>query len=203
LETAAALLKADKPDIGQLHEIITDIGKDVKRADDVITRLSALLMRRPTEFGEVPITELAQDVIAVVQSQAVAKHVTIGASISPDAPSLRGDKIQLTQVMLNLIINAIDSVEGLAEDRRRVTIDAHAGAKHKVEIAVADLGPGLAGDMTEKIFEPFVTTKSKGMGMGLAISRTIVKAHGGRLWVTNNANMGVTFHLSLPASEKS
>jgi two-component system, LuxR family, sensor kinase FixL len=199
LNSAAAqkVLQTARPNLNLLREIQDDIEGDIDRANQVIDHLGTLLKRRSLETEAIVIEVLLEGVIALVHSESVARHVTI-VTVASDAPPVLGDTVHLSQVLLNLIINAMDAVEGLADHRRRITIEARLKVNHMVEIAVTDFGVGIAADRIDKIFEPFFTTKPEGMGMGLSISRTIVEAHGGRIRVENRTDGGAVFRVTLP-----
>jgi two-component system sensor kinase FixL len=142
------------------------------------------------------------DVIALVRSDAAVRHVALAHSIPPGLPHVFGDRIQLSQVLLNLIMNGMEAVNGAADGARNIIIAAKVGSPGTVEISVTDSGSGIPPELMTKIFDPFVTTKAKGMGIGLAVSRTIIENHGGKLWAENNARPGATFFFSLPAAKE-
>jgi two-component system sensor kinase FixL len=145
----------------------------------------------------VRIDELAQDVVALVRAEATSKRVVIELSVPGTLPPVRADRVHLSQVLLNLIMNAIEAVTAHAGVQRRVCVEARVGADRCCEISVTDTGPGIPPDQLDRIFEPFVTAKPNGMGIGLSISRSIVEAHGGKLWAENGTR-GATFHFTVP-----
>jgi signal transduction histidine kinase len=128
--------------------------------------------------------------------------VKLDLDVPADLPRVRGDRVHIQQVLLNLLVNGMDALDKTDANRKHVTVTAFYGGARTVEIAVSDAGSGIPSDKFEHIFNPFFTTKPKGMGMGLPISRTIIEAHGGKLWVENNKLGGATFHFTLPIAEK-
>jgi signal transduction histidine kinase len=197
-EAAAMLLERPNPDIAELREIVSDIRKDDRRAGNVIDHLRALLRRRSMEMQPLQIENVVRDVITLVRGDAAGKHVALDfISRSPLPPTL-GDRVHLSQVLLNLILNALDAAQESRGPAPRVTIDA-ACSDGVIEVAVADSGKGIAPEVINRVFDPFFTTKPHGMGMGLPVSRTIVEAHGGRLWVESNGS-GATFRFTVPVS---
>lgn len=203
VQAARLVLEGPNPDLEELGQILGDIHRDDHRAEQVIDRLRAMLKRRPIEFQPVDVDSLLQDVIALVRSDAVTRGVRLETIVEGDSLEARGDKVHLSQVLINLIINAMDAMAGTPPERRRVTVRARADGAAGVEIAVADCGPGVPADAVTDVFEPFYTTKASGMGMGLCVSRGIVEAHGGRLWVESGTESGATFRLTIPAYESS
>ena len=203
-EAAAMLLAAPEPDLAELRAIIADIHSDDRRAGAIIQRMRAFLSRNSLELQRVSLHELVQDVLALVRSDAAARHVTIESAVPESLPAVTGDRVQISQVLLNLLVNGIDAVCDSTSRARKVVIDARPGDGRTVEVTVADSGRGIAPDVLPRVFDPFVTTKPKGMGIGLAVSRTIVEAHGGRLSAQNNATgkemSGATFRFTLPVA---
>jgi two-component system, LuxR family, sensor kinase FixL len=142
---------------------------------------------------------VTHEVLRLVHSELIAHRVTVTAQLAPGLPAVRADRVGLQQVLLNLIVNACDAMRLNEPAHRSLTvITAHDGAG-VVQVAIADRGDGIPADRIERVFEPFFTTKEHGLGLGLAISRSIVEAHGGRLWVANNADRGATFCFALSA----
>ena len=129
------------------------------------------------------VEDLVQDVVSLIHSEAINKHAVLALVMQPDLPRVLGDRVHLSQVLLNLLVNSIHAVESRPIDARGIVIEVRADeAKDEVELAVRDSGPGIPDNLADEVFKPFFTTKSNGMGMGLALSRTIIEAHGGRLW---------------------
>lgn len=197
-EAADLHLNGPAPDLAELRAIVTDVRNDARRAGDVIDQMRALIKRRSLAMHPVPLAELIQDVLALVHSDALQRHVALDCAIMPELPLIAGDRVHLSQVLLNLIINSMDATQSCAADVRRVVIGARRSGEGKIEVAVSDSGPRVAPEIVNKVFDPFFTTKLGGMGMGLPISRTIVEAHGGRLWAEAGAGgRGLTFRFTL------
>ena len=196
-EAAEMLLKSDSPDVDELRAIVADIHKDDHRAGDVIDRLRSLLKRRSLDARTLGLDDLVDEVTALVRSDCAARHVKLATNVAPGLPRVRGDRVHLLQVLLNLIINGMDAVDAEPDHGRRVTLRAQSDGNGMIEVAVSDCGHGVPTEKLEHLFEPFFTTKPNGMGMGLPISRTIVEAHGGRIWAENNVDRGTTFRFTL------
>ena len=199
VQAAQIMLNTSKPDLHELHAILDDVERDDLRAVEVIDGLRAMLKRRATESQLIRVDDLLQDVLLLIHGDANARGVVLETNIERDTLIARGDRVQLCQVLINLIMNALDAAAALPAARKRVLVQARATHEALIEIAVVDFGAGVRPELLERIFDPFFTTKSSGMGMGLSVSRTIARAHGGRLWVENNAVGGATFRLALPA----
>ena len=197
VETAQILLARDPVDMRMLGEIIDDVLRDDRRAADVLKRLRTWLKQGRINMEEVRLHELAQDVMTLVRDDAQTKHVLIDCAVPRNLPLVFADRVHLSQVLLNLVINAIEAVNGSAGPQRRVSIEAHICADGCCEVSVRDTGPGIPADQLDRIFDPFVTAKTDGMGIGLSISRSLVEAHGGRLWA-ENATGGAIFHFTVP-----
>jgi PAS domain S-box-containing protein len=197
-ETAEVLLRAERLDLDELRAIVDDIRKDDIRAGQVIERLRRLLRRRPVELQVVGLVPLANEVASLVRFDAIARRVRLETDLPTDLPAVLGDRVHLQQVLLNLVMNAMDAARDGPGSDRRVCIRARAGGA-TVEVTVRDSGPGIAAGTLDRLFEPFFTTKPEGMGMGLAIARTLVEAHNGRIWAENNPSGGATFHFTLAA----
>lgn len=197
-EAAQILLDAPSPDLVELRAIVADILSDDRRAGDVIERLRALLKRRQLQFTPIAVETLVKDANTVLRADAAARHVALECTADRGLPMITGDRVHLSQVLINLILNGMDAINESTDARRRITVAARAVADASIEIAVADSGTGIPAETLPRIFDPFYTTKSSGMGMGLSVSRTIVEAHGGRLWAENDTEGGAIFRFTLP-----
>jgi signal transduction histidine kinase len=197
-EAAELFLQSDKPDLDELRAIVADIRKDDQRAGDVIDRLRALLKRRQLDPRPVLLNELVDEVVTLMRADSMTRRVGVEIDVPRDLPLVRGDRIHLQQVLLNLLLNGMDALADVADGERSLTVRARTAGVGFVELAVTDNGHGIPTEKLGRLFEPFFTTKPQGMGLGLPISRTIVEAHGGRIWAENNAERGATFRFTLP-----
>ena len=195
-------LAADRPDLDSVREALTAIVKDGHRAGAVITRIRTLLARSPLAHEPCDLTEVIRDVLPLVGPEIGRHGVLLQMALAPDLPQVMGDRIQLQQVLLNLLLNAAEAMREVPPVRRRMVI--RATADHRDDgpwaiVAVEDAGVGFGEAEAPRLFEAFYTTKPGGMGMGLSISRSIIDSHRGRLWATANVDHGATFHFALPA----
>jgi len=196
-QTAQRMFAAGKPNLEELREILSDIVADDERAGGIIGRLRALLRKEQPELQPVEVNGLVMEVAGLVRSDTIIRNVPLTLDLAPDLPPVRGDRVQLQQVVLNLMLNALDSMKGTTGSDRRLVVRTES-SEGVVRVAVRDSGTGIPADQLERIFEPFFTTKAEGLGMGLAIARSIVRSHGGRMWAENNAGSGATLTLALP-----
>jgi PAS domain S-box-containing protein len=192
------LLSREVPDLDKSREVIDRMISDGMRASEVIKRIRDLLHKSPTEKVPLDINETIQEVIALVSSDVIRSKVELKAELADDLPPVTGDRIQLQQVILNLILNGKEAMSGMQLRPRELLVSSGKGESDEVVVAVRDSGQGLEMKDVEQIFEPFFTTKSAGMGLGLSISRTIIEAHGGTLWATQNEDKGATIQFTLP-----
>ena len=199
-EAAQRFLAQDPPAVGELGEILEDIVAEDQRAGEVIGRLRTLFTKGEVVFQPTDLASAALDVLRLLRSELVAHDIAVETDLPPSVPLVRADRIQIQQVLLNLVKNASDSMAAVPPPVRRLTLSVHGNGNGHVNVAVRDTGTGIAGDVMKRLFEPFVTTKPDGMGLGLAVCRTIVEAHGGRLRAENNADRGATFHFTLPTA---
>ncbi len=196
-ETAAAILQSSSPDIAELKDIVKDILQDDRRASEVIRRMRSLLTKAPFELKSLDLNDVARETVEFLSALAVARKVELVSVITPDALPILGDRIQLQQVILNLVVNAIDAMADMASENRTISIRTSRVEKF-AELSVSDRGPGIPEDKLKKVFEPFFTSKAEGMGMGLSIARTIVEAHHGLIWAKNRDHGGASFQIRLP-----
>jgi signal transduction histidine kinase len=197
-EAAELFLQSNPPNLEEVRAILTDIRRDDKRAGNVIDRLRALYQRRSLVLGPLDLCELVADTIALTRTDAAARHVKVTAELPPQLPAAHGDRVHLQQVMLNLILNGMDAMTAVPKAKRLLTVRAWESKNANLLLAVTDRGTGIAPEDAARIFEPFFTTKINGMGMGLAITQTIIEAHGGDIWVESNGTDGTTFTVILP-----
>jgi len=198
---AAALRFLDKspPDVAEVREALTCIVNDTDRASDVVDRIGSLIKKAPPRREVVDLNAAILEVTALTHSEAVKTGVTVGTQLAGELPRIQCDRVQLQQVMLNLIINAIQSMSGVEDGNRELQISTVSIEPEGVCVAVRDTGHGLRPESLPCLFEPFYTTKPDGMGMGLSICRSIIEAHGGRLWATRCEPRGALFQFTIPA----
>ena len=199
-EAAEIFLQKEKPDLEEIRAILADIRKDDQRAGSVIDRMRSLLKRRNLETKSMDFGALLAETVMLAQPDALARRVNVALQMPAKLPAVRGDRVQLQQVLLNLILNGLDAMAGGTEAGRQLTVRAETIREGSVEVAVSDRGRGIPPDKVTRLFEPFFTTKPNGMGMGLAISQTIIEAHGGKIWGGNNGTGGAVFKFTLPAN---
>jgi PAS domain S-box-containing protein len=199
-QTAIHLLRADRPDLDELKETLGLIVESNRRAGDVVGRIRTLVKKAPLQQLTLDVNDVIREVIALTRSEAIRNAVSLRTHFAEGLPSVIGDRIQVQQVILNLFLNAVEAMKGMEERTREVRITTEAPDDGGVLVAVRDSGPGIAPANLERVFDPFYTTKPQGMGIGLAICRSIIEAHGGRLWASPNETGGVTFQFTLPPS---
>jgi signal transduction histidine kinase len=198
---AAALRFLDKspPDVAEVREALAWIVNDADRARDVVDRIGSLIKKAPPRKKVVDLNAAILNVTALTQSEALKTGVTVVTQLADDSPPIRCDRVQLQQVMLNLIVNAIQSMSGVEGGDRELHISTARIEPEGVCVAVRDTGLGLRPESLPRLFEPFYTTKPEAMGMGLSICRSIIEAHGGRLWATGCEPRGALFQFTIPA----
>jgi PAS domain S-box-containing protein len=189
-----------QPNLDQLREALHDISDDGRRASDVIARIRGLVKKNVPQQARLNINDVAQEVHSLVYHEAQRKGVALQKELTSSLPLVLGDRVQLQQVLLNLLMNGIEALSGIEPERRQLIITTGHTNREQVLVAVRDSGVGINGREMEQVFKAFHTTKANGMGMGLAISRSIVEAHGGRLWAEPNRGPGATFKFTLPVS---
>lgn len=201
-QAAQRLLAQGMLEMEELNAILQDIVTADQRASDVIRHLRAMLQKGPAPCQALNINDVIRNVSRLMHSDLVAKKVGLIMKLAANLPSVAGDPIQLQQVLLNLLLNGADAMLDSPRQPRQLRVRTVCRDIATLEVTVCDTGVGIDPDQMESIFEPFVTTKPNGLGMGLAISRSIITAHGGRLWAENNPEGGATFHFTLPVSQE-
>jgi C4-dicarboxylate-specific signal transduction histidine kinase len=200
------LLSRGRHDLEAVREALADIVSDADRASAIIERVRGLAKRTPPEKAPLRLVDVVDDVVALAAAESVARGVAIRTDVAADLPVVLGDRVQLLQVLLNLVVNGMDAMSTVDEPERRLDIlgrpDTRDGSP-AARISVQDRGVGLDAAKMDRLFEAFYTTKLHGMGIGLAISRSIIEAHGGRLWAESNHGPGATFSFGLPAAAAS
>jgi signal transduction histidine kinase/ABC-type uncharacterized transport system substrate-binding protein len=197
-ETADEILKSPTPDIAELKDIVKDILLDDRRAGEVIRRMRSLLKKAPFEVKNIDLNNLVRETVEFLSALAVARKVELVSSgIAQNALPILGDRIQLQQVVLNLVVNGIDAMKDTPSENRIISIRT-SRVENFAQLSVSDLGPGIPEAKLKEVFEPFYTSKAEGMGMGLSIARTIIEAHHGLIWAKNRDHGGATFRIKLP-----
>lgn len=191
-----------QPDLAEIQSILDDIRRDGLRAGDTIHRMRAFLQRREIDLQPIDVEQLLCESMKFVDMDASVRKIAVQLHVEPGLPPGCGDRTQMQQVLLNLMINGMDAMNETPESGRRLFLSARQTASDTLEISVSDKGHGIPPDKIAEVFQPFFTTKRSGLGMGLAISRSIVEAHGGRLWLENNPQGGATARFTLPMAAK-
>ena len=201
-EAAEMFLAADPPELDEVRNILSDIRKDDQRASEVIRRMRSLLRKQELAPKSIDINEAMEDVLKLLHFDASARKVSLKFEKTANLPLISYDPVHLQQVVLNLVLNAMEAMVLLPREQRQIVVHTGLGDNGTVKIAVADSGPGIPADRLPKLFEPFFTTKKDGMGMGLSIARTIVEAHHGRIWAESNSGAGATFYFTVPIAKE-
>jgi len=196
-QAAQHFLAGKEIDREELSEILKDIIAADQRAGEVIHRLRALFKKGESHLQPLDANELVREVLSIAHGDLVTRAVEVLPELAPQLPLIEGDRVQLEQVMLNLLMNGCDAMSAGGADGRRLSIRSRS-SDSSVQISFTDLGPGFRAEDYDKLFQPFYTTKPQGLGLGLSISRSIVTAHGGQLWGSSSPGHGATFHIALP-----
>ncbi len=196
-----AWLSRQDPNLVEARAAAERTTQGATRACEVIVRIRSLINKRAPEKARVQINEIIQETAALAESQASRNGVSIEVELSPNLPLVLGDSIQLQQVILNLLMNGIEAMTGVSDRPRRLLIRSQLQGAGQIHVSVQDSGIGLSAEVMARLFEPFFTTRSKGIGMGLPISRSIVEAHGGKLWAEPSGSYGSTFQFTLPSGD--
>jgi C4-dicarboxylate-specific signal transduction histidine kinase len=192
-------LSAEPPNFREVDDTLSLIVKEGRRAGEVVERVRALVKKVPARKDAVAINDAILEVIALTRAEAANNSASVRTQFAEDLPRVQGDRVQLQQVMLNLIVNAIQSMSGVEDGNRELHISTVSIEPDGVCVAVRDTGPGLSPETLSRLFEPFYTTKPEGMGIGLSICRSIIEAHGGRLWAIPCEPRGALFQFTIPA----
>jgi signal transduction histidine kinase len=197
--TSLRWLQREPPVVDEARDAVSRIVKDVIRAAEIIDRNRALYMRDMPKRAPVNVNEVAQEMIALLHDAAYRQSISIRAELDGTLPTIHADRVQMQQVLMNLMLN---SIEAMNETGGELTIRSNKTEDGEILFAVSDVGTGLPGEKVDQIFNAFFTTKAQGTGMGLSISRRIIESHGGRLWASRNAVRGATFYFTLPTEVK-
>ena len=195
---ALRLLKAQPPDLDQVSHALDDIIKDGRRVSDVIDRIRALVKRRPLRREPLGINEVITETVALTRGEMLKNRIALETQLANHLPQIQGDRVQIQQVIMNLVMNAVEAMSTVDVSTRQLQIGTGADPSNIVEVTIRDSGPPLEPECIERFFEAFYSTKSNGMGIGLSICRSIVEAHDGTIWAIANSDKGVTFHVALP-----
>jgi C4-dicarboxylate-specific signal transduction histidine kinase len=196
--TCVRWLTREDPDLGEAREAALGVVRNATRAADIINRIRSVSRKGESKRQLLEINEVIQDIIALLRNEAHRYSVTIRTELDAGLPKVMADPVQVQQVMMNLIMNGIDAMKDLYQTRE-LFIQSHCADDKQLTVSVGDTGVGLPQEQMERIFDAFFTTKPHGIGLGLRISRSIVEAHGGRLWATENLPRGACFYFTLPA----
>jgi C4-dicarboxylate-specific signal transduction histidine kinase len=197
-EAALRFLERGEPDLDEARDSLSSIRQDGMRAGEVIHGLRSLAKKSGPQLAKLDIDDVVRQVLAISRGELLRHNVVLRTELASDERPILGDQVQLQQVLLNLIMNGIEAMKSVAERTRELTISSTLAEPSSVLVAVQDTGTGLDPGAAERMFQPFFTTKSDGLGMGLAICRSIVEAHGGRLSASRRAPHGADVHFTLP-----
>ena len=196
---ALHFLDGDSPDLQEVREALAAAVKDADRVGAIVGRMRSLMQKASPRLDQVDLNEALQEVIELTRGEALKNGVSVESQLAKDLPIIAGDRVQLQQVVLNLILNAVQAMGAVSEGARQVLITTRQIELNDLYVGVQDTGPGFSPETLPRLFEPFYTTKPNGMGMGLTICRSIVEAHGGRLWVRACQPLGAHFQFAIPA----
>lgn len=200
-ETGLDLLATSSPDLAELREMLQDIVQDNCRAAAVLQKLRRLLKKEERQFEAIDLNDLARSTLALLNSELIGRRICVRLDLASGLPATHGDPVQLQQVLLNLAMNAMDAMAGTPADERLLTVSTRAALTSSVELSISDRGPGIPASEHTRLFEPFYTTKDHGLGLGLPICSTLVKAHGGHIALVNGEGGGAVATLSFPVQE--
>ncbi len=188
------------PDLDAVRRSVEWVIDDGNRASEVIRRVRALAKKSDIEMVPLDVNDVVREVIALVKREVFSHQVSLQMELAPALPTILGDRVQLQQVFINLVMNGIEAMQSVMDRPRELVIRSGQDEAHRVFLSVTDCGIGISAENADRLFNAFFTTKSGGMGMGLSICRSIIEAHGGRLWATANIPHGATFQFTLPVN---
>ena len=200
-DACVAWLSRESPNLEEARSAAEHATQGATRASEVIARIRSLITKATPEKSRVEINRVIEQTAALAEGQAARNHVAIQLELSPNLPVVFGDSIQLQQVILNLVVNGIEAMTASSDRPKALLLRSESENGGQIRVTVQDSGIGLSEAVMSRLFEPFFTTRTKGMGMGLSISRSIVEAHGGRLWAESNGSGGATFQFTLPSED--
>jgi PAS domain S-box-containing protein len=192
-------LGSDKPDLDEVRAAVARSGRDAQRAAEILAKIRAQFEKGAPNRESLNVNEIIPETIALLRDQAIRHNISVRTELGANLPKIVGDRVQLQQVAMNLIVNSIEAMKDV-DGIREMVIKSQRGDGEQILVSVSDTGPGLSPQLAEQIFDPFFTTKPHGTGMGLRISRSIIESHGGHLWAEPASGRGATFHLNLPAA---
>jgi signal transduction histidine kinase len=198
-EACLQWLLRDEPDLAEMRQAATDMVKEARRAAEMITCTRSLFKKEEIKRAVMDLNELIIDTVSLIHAEADRRSISVRTELDAEIPRISADRVQLQQVLMNLMLNGLEAMNGI---RGNLSIGSQRDEEGRALISVSDAGVGLPVGEGHKIFDAFFTTKPQGTGMGLAISRSIIESHGGRLWATANAGPGATFHFTLPAAAR-
>ncbi|MBR0691901.1 sensor histidine kinase [Bradyrhizobium lablabi] len=197
-ESALRWLSTEPPNLAKAKEGLGRIVNDVKRAQEIVDRIRSFIKKTPPRRDALAINEAILEVVALIRHEVAKNHVSVETQLTEGLPPVQGDRVQLQQVILNLIMNAVEAMSDSDKRTRQLLINTDKANQKEIRIVVQDSGPGMAPESIDRVFSPFYTTKPSGLGMGLSICRSIIEAHEGRLWATAAEPTGTAFAFTLP-----
>jgi C4-dicarboxylate-specific signal transduction histidine kinase len=200
-DACVAWLARQHPDLVEARAAAERATQGATRASEVIARIRSLITKATPEKSRLQINQVIEQTAALAAGQASRNEVAIKLELAPELPPVLGDSIQLQQVIVNLLMNGIEAMSGVTDRPRTLRVRSESQKNGQIKVSVQDSGIGLSADVMGHLFEPFFTTRQKGMGMGLPISRSIVEAHGGKLWAESNGSGGAIFQFTLPSGD--
>ena len=199
-ETGLRWLSRDDPDMAKVEQLLRRIVSNARRANDIVQRIRNMATRHEPELIPIDLNEIVEEALLFVREELESGSIKLSVKLDASLPFVRGDRIQLQQVLVNLLVNGIHAVTQAEGRMRRITLDTHADGDGAVVLSIHDSGPGISDEDLDRVFESFFTTKEDGMGIGLAICRSIIMAHGGSIAVSNHPGSGAQFRFTLPAT---